>query len=78
MTDEEGGELYEEKSVNNIKGLYMKDGFLTEFIIIGNVERAGIYTSLIRYKVPLDNINIDLLKKIRLYQYFFQKNVEKN
>lgn len=63
FTEEDGGELYEEKSVNGIKRLYMKDGLLTGYIIIGDVNRAGIYTSLIREKTSLDTINMDLLKK---------------
>ena len=60
---ESGGELYEEKENGVLKRLYMKDGRLTGYILIGNVERAGIYTSLIREKIPLDSINFDILKK---------------
>lgn len=60
---EQGGELYEEKEEGRLKRLYTKDGYLTGFILIGGNERAGIYTSLIREKVPLDTINFELLKK---------------
>lgn len=60
---DEGGELYEEKGDNKIKRLYMKDGLLTGFIIIGDIDRAGIYTSLIREKTPLSELDVDLLKK---------------
>lgn len=63
FTKEQGGELYEEKDDIGIKRLYMKDGILTGYIIIGDVRRAGIYTSLVREKTPLDGINMDLLKK---------------
>ena len=63
FTEEDGGELYEEKDENGIKRLYMKDGILTGYIIIGDIRRAGIYTSLVREKTPLDGINMDLLKK---------------
>lgn len=63
FTEKEGGELYEEKSENSIKRLYMKDGLLTGYIMIGDVNRAGIYTSLIREKTALDTIHVDLLKK---------------
>ena len=59
----DGGEMYEEKGNGTLKRLYTKDGVLTGFILIGQVERAGIYTSLIREKVPLDTINFDVLKK---------------
>ena len=60
---DKGGEMYEEKSNGTLKRLFTKDGVLTGFILIGQVERAGIYTSLIREKVPLDTINFDVLKK---------------
>ena len=58
------GELYEERTETSIKRLFTKDGFLKGFILIGETERAGIYTSLIREKTPLDTIDFDLLKKV--------------
>ena len=61
--ERDGGEMYEEKGNGTLKRLFTKDGVLTGFILIGQVERAGIYTSLIREKVPLDTINFDVLKK---------------
>ena len=61
---EDGGELYEEKSEGTLKRFFTKDGYLTGFILIGDTERAGIYTSLIREKTPLDTINFELLKKV--------------
>ena len=70
----EGGEMYEEKSEGNIKRLFTKDGFLTGFILIGNVERAGIYTSLIRKKVPLDTVDFEILKKNPSLFAFSQNN----
>ena len=60
---DEGGEMYEEKGDGTLKRLFTKNGVLTGFILIGQVERAGIYTSLIREKVPLDSINFEILKK---------------
>ena len=60
---DKGGEMYEEKGGGTCKRLFTRDGVLTGFILIGQVERAGIYTSLIREKVPLDTINFDVLKK---------------
>ena len=63
-TEEQGGEFYEEQTKDRLKRLYMKDGFLTGFILIGQVERAGIYTSLIRERTPLQNVDLDMLKKI--------------
>ena len=56
----------------------MKDGVLTGYIIIGDVNRAGIYTSLVREKTSLDTINMDMIKKIRHLRCFFLKSVEKS
>ena len=58
------GELYEEKTNGSIKRLFIEDGCLKGFILIGKDERAGIYTSLIREKFPLDTIDIREMKKI--------------
>lgn len=63
FTEKDGGEIYEEKAENSIKRLYMKDGYLTGYIMIGNIDRAGIYTSLIREKTSLNDVNTDILKK---------------
>lgn len=60
----EGGEMYEEKGDGTLKRMFVKDGVLTGFILIGQVERAGIYTSLIRERVPVDSIDFETMKKI--------------
>ena len=44
----DGGSCYEEQDEHRLKRLFMRDGRLTGFILIGETERAGIYTSLIR------------------------------
>lgn len=59
----EGGEMYEEWGEGTLKRLFVKDNLLTGFILIGQVERAGIYTSLIRERVPLDTLDFEILKK---------------
>lgn len=61
---DQGGEMYEEKSDGKLKRLFTRDGLLTGFILIGDTDRAGIYTSLIREKTPLNTINFELLKKV--------------
>ncbi|MGN0165989.1 MAG: NAD(P)/FAD-dependent oxidoreductase [Lachnospiraceae bacterium] len=68
-----GGELYEEKGENSIKRLFTKDGLLTGFMIIGDVACAGIYTSMIREKTPLDTVDYELLKKKPSLVPFSQK-----
>ena len=57
------GEIYEEKTCGGIKRLYIKDDKLAGYIIIGDVTGAGIYTSLVREKTPLCEVDIDKLKK---------------
>ena len=57
------GELYEEAGEKTLKRLFTKDNQLIGFILIGDTTRAGIYTSLIREKTPLDTINFEMLKK---------------
>lgn len=44
------------------KKLFVEDNLLKGYILIGHVERAGIYTSLITGKIPLDTIDFDLMK----------------
>ncbi len=61
--EEQGGEMFEERRDGRIRRLFTKDGFLTGFILIGNVERAGIYTAMIREKRPLAEVDFALLKK---------------
>ncbi len=57
------GELYEEKTEGGVKRLYTENNLLKGFMIIGDIDRAGIYTALIRNKTPLDSLNFELLKK---------------
>ena len=61
--NEPGGDLYEENDETHLKRLFMKDGKLTGFMLIGETARAGIYTSLIRNQTPLDTLDFDRLKQ---------------
>lgn len=58
------GTLYEERPEGGIKRFYVKDGVLAGFMLIGQTERAGIYTSLVRERTPLKDVNFEVLKKI--------------
>ena len=58
-----GGEMEEERGDGTLKRFFVKDGRLDGFILIGGTERAGIYTSLVREKTPLDTIDFELTKK---------------
>lgn len=62
-TAEQGCELYEEKSEGTLKRLFTSGDYLTGFILIGATEQAGIYTSLIRERIPLSSIDFEMLKK---------------
>jgi NAD(P)H-nitrite reductase large subunit len=62
-TAEEGGELYEERGEDTLKRLFIKDGKLAGFILIGRTERAGIYTKMVREGTPLSEVDFELVKK---------------
>jgi NAD(P)H-nitrite reductase large subunit len=47
----------------NYKKLYVKDGVLKGFILIGDVERAGIYTAMVREQTPLQSIDFAMIAK---------------
>ena len=63
FSETEGGSMVEEKSEAGWKRFFLKDGYLTGFMLLGDVDRAGIYTALIREKIPLDSIDFAVLKK---------------
>ena len=56
------GEAYTDLS-EGYKKLFVKDNKLVGFILIDCIERAGIYTSLIREQTPHDTVDFELLKK---------------
>lgn len=56
------GDVYIDNS-DGYKKLFYKDNKLVGYIMIGNVDKAGIYTSLIRDRIPLDSIDFELIKK---------------
>lgn len=61
--ESQGGEVYCEETEDMIRKLFIKDGLLKGFILIGAKDRAGIYTAMIREKTPLDSVNFEMLKK---------------
>ena len=46
----------------NYKVLFVKDNILKGYIMIGDVSRAGIYTSLVRNKVDLSTLDYSLIR----------------
>ncbi len=57
------GDAYLEQDDEHYKLLVTRDDKLVGFILIGDVDRAGIYTSLIREQTPLDSIDFDLIRE---------------
>jgi NAD(P)H-nitrite reductase large subunit len=55
------GDIYAQNGKDNYKRLFYSDNKLNGYILIGNVEKAGIYTSLIRERTPLDSIDFALV-----------------
>ena len=67
------GELSEEKTETGLKRFFVKGGKLKGFILIGETDRAGIYTALIRDKTPLNTIDFSLTKKLASNLIFSKK-----
>ena len=57
------GEAYLEQDDEHYKLLVTRGNRLVGFILIGDVDRAGIYTSLIREQTPLDTIDFELIRE---------------
>lgn len=55
------GDYYLKNEGESYKKLYYKDNKLKGFIIIGDIAKAGIYTSLIREQTPLNSIDFELV-----------------
>ena len=59
-----GGEVYSEIDGENYKKLFIEDNRLKGFILMGDkIKNAGIYTTLIRERLPLDTVDFGLIKK---------------
>lgn len=55
------GESYVKEKGDNYKRLFYKDGRLNGYILLNDVDRAGIYTALVRNRVPLEGIDFELI-----------------
>lgn len=75
------GQEHTHTNGESYKKLFTENGHLVGFILVSDVDRAGIYTSLIRNRTPLDTIDFDLIfekpslmafsKKVRTEQLGF-------
>lgn len=57
------GDEYVEQTEGSYKKLVTKDGLLKGYILIGDIKRAGIYTSLIREQTPLGDLDFDRIRE---------------
>ncbi|MDR0991458.1 MAG: NAD(P)/FAD-dependent oxidoreductase [Ruminococcus sp.] len=57
------GDEFVTVSGENYKKLVIRDGFLKGYILMGEVDRAGIYTSLIKERIGIEDCDFDMLKK---------------
>ena len=68
------GEAYTEQDEKHYKKLVVRDGKLCGYILIGEVSRAGIYTSLIRNQTDLSTVDFELLKQKPQLMAFCRKD----
>ncbi|HHV29256.1 NAD(P)/FAD-dependent oxidoreductase [Acetivibrio mesophilus] len=71
------GEVFSKSNGENYKKLFVKDGLLKGYIMIGDIEKAGIYTSLIREKTPLCDIDFELVLQSPGLMAFTRKDRKK-
>lgn len=57
----EGDVFTVKKGMNQYKKLFYKDDRLSGFILIGDIDKAGIYTSLVRERTPLSEVDFGLI-----------------
>ena len=55
------GQVWFHRDGDNYKKLFYDGDLLRGFILIGDVDKAGIYTSLIRERIPLSSIDFELI-----------------
>ena len=71
------GEAYVTCDGNKYKKLVTANNNLRGFILIDDIERAGIYTRLVREKTPLDEIDFEAIKE-RPQEMAFSRAVRKD
>ena len=69
-TEKDGGEELVSKGEGCLKKFFIKDGLLSGYILVGDIRRGGIYTSLIRNSTPLDTVDFELLRKDATFAAF--------
>lgn len=68
------GEKLVTEDKDSYKVFFVEDGLLKGFILVGDcLENAGVYTALIRERVPLDTVDFDLLREKPQFMAFSQE-----
>lgn len=67
------GESHETKGKDSYKLLVTQKNHLNGYIIIGDIANAGIYTSIIKNRIPLDCLDFTLIKDKPQLMAFSQK-----
>ena len=57
------GEEYVTETENTYKKLVFRDNKLKGYILMGDVARAGIYTSMIKEQIDLGDVDVEMLKE---------------
>ena len=57
------GQMIEIETADSLKRLYVEEGRLVGFMLLGDVVRAGILTAMVRDKTPVDEQTLEILKK---------------
>ena len=70
------GEEFVTETENTYKKLVIRDNKLVGYILMGDVKRAGIYTGLIREKIDLSEVDVELLKEKPQMMMFGKKRRE--
>lgn len=56
------GEEFIDETENTYKKLVFRDNTLKGYILMGDVKRAGIYTSMIKERIDLGDVDMEMLK----------------
>ena len=63
------GEPIFECDGKSYKKLFVKDGLLKGFILMGDIKRGGIYTNIMKKQIPLDTLDPQILAKPQLMAF---------
>lgn len=71
--EKDGGAVSTVKTEKGFKKFFVKDNKLVGYILVGDIEKGGIYTDLIRKQTPLDTLDFDLIKEHPTFTAFSEK-----